>query len=408
MMLTNEITNLLDKLYNLRGEDSVVLKEMEKERVAAEETKERTSNELVALQAKINELTKEESELANQGSKLMDALSGIDSAEFSFVLERLNIDFNPEELRNKLSAKLPETIDKVVNEAKKAESELVSVEEEMNTAITTIEELGIRKDAALSNQAKLNEYFELALNGNINITRDSITSLLQQFDFSEEEQREAAKIMMFPEDALYDYDAKINEAESSGKSISEVIAEARDYTKTLTGDLEISTPVMEETAPVIDTQVYEEYVREEVVEPKVQEYTEYQIVEPQPEEPVEVDPKEALKATMTDCGLDYLDFTNSDLDKIIANYTKEVLRNNVELAKKNNMDLDIFTDNIALLYDKELEDKINRLISVGKAPLDIYLNPNVLLKYDFAGLNNTINLLQLNGLDPRKVPLMAY
>lgn len=416
MMLTNEITNLLDKLYNLRGEDSVVLKEMEKERVAAEETKERTSNELVALQAKINELSKEESELANQGSKLMDALSGIDSAEFSFVLERLNIDFNPEELRNKLSAKLPETIDKVVNETKKAESELVSVEEEMNTAITTIEELGIRKDAALSNQAKLNEYFELALNGNINITRDSITSLLEQFDFSEEEQREAAKIMMFPEDALYDYDARIREAESSGKSISEVIAEARDYTKTLTDDLEISTPVIEERNPIeVNAPVYEEYVREEVVEPQVQEYTEYQTVEPvyqevepQPEEPVVVDPKEALKALMADCGLDYLDFTNSDLDQIIANYAEDVLRKNVELAKKNNMDLDIFTDNIALLYDKELEDKINRLISVGKAPLDIYLNPNVLLKYDFAGLNNTINLLQINGLDPRKVPLMAY
>ena len=380
MMLTTEITELLDKLYNLRGEDSVVLKEMEAERISAEETKERTSKEKVALQEKISGLLAEESELAEQGAKLMDALSGINSAEFSTVLERLNINFNPDELRAKLNEKLPETIDKVVNETKKAESELVDIEEEMNTAITTIEELGIRKDTALSNQAKLNEYFELALSGNINITRDAITSLLEQFNFSEAEQREAAKIMMFPEDALYEYDRKVNELESSGKSISEVIAEARDYTKTLNEEnVEVKEKVVEET-----------------------------VVEPQIEQTAVATPKEELIALMTSCGLDYLDYTNSDLDKIIANYNADVLKRNVELIKNNNMDLDLFADNIALLYDAELSGKINRLIEVGKAPLDIYLNPNILVKYDLVGLNNAINLLQMNGLDPRKVPLMAY
>ena len=33
---------------------------------------------------------------------------------------------------------------------------------------------------------------------------------------------------------------------------------------------------------------------------------------------------------------------------------------------------------------------------------------NTLVKYDLNGLNNTINLLQISGLDPKKVPLMAY
>ena len=381
MNLTKEITDILDKLYNLRGEDSIVLKAMDKEKEEAEKTKERTSSEKIILQDKISELLAEESELAEQGAKLMDALSGINSNEFSTVLERLNIDFNPDELRAKLNEKLPETIDKVVSETKKAESELVCVEDEMNAAITTIEELGIRKDTALSNQAKLNEYFELALSGNINITRDSITSLLEQFDFSEEEQREAAKIMMFPEDALYEYDAKINELENSGKSISEVIAEARDYTKAMAEENE---EISISNESVIATE-----------EPVIV------------NEPVVTD-KEKLINIMNDCGLDHLDYTNSDLENILANYNEQLLRNNVELAKANNMDLDIFADNISLLYDDEFIDKINRLMSVGKAPLDIYLNPNILLKYDLAGLNNAINLLQINGLDPRKVPLMAY
>ena len=159
-MLTSEIKNLLDKLYNLRGEDSVILSKMEKEKAL--------------LQDKIEKLTREEATLAEEGEKLKKALSNIKTEDFNTVLEKLNIDFNPDKISQKVSENLPVTIEKVGNEAKKAKEELVSVEEEMNKAVTTIEELGIRKNEALANQKRLNEYFELALNGSINITRDSI------------------------------------------------------------------------------------------------------------------------------------------------------------------------------------------------------------------------------------------
>ena len=215
--LTPEVNALLDKLYNLRGEDSVILVEMEKQKKKAEETKERTTNQKKDLQTKISELEKLHEELDEQGEKLKEVLSGINRDEYKTVLDRLRIDFNPKALVDKLEVSLPKTIETVKDDTKKAEDELVKVEEEMNNAITTIEELGIRKDAALSNQDKLNEYFELALSGRINITRDSITSLLEQFNFSEDMQREAAKILMFPEDALYEYEEKIKAKDKSGK-----------------------------------------------------------------------------------------------------------------------------------------------------------------------------------------------
>ena len=154
-------------------------------------------------------------------------MQGIRREDYATVLDRLRIDFDPKNLLEKLEKNLPRTIDNVERDTKKAEDELVKVEEEMNTAITTIEELGIRKDTALANQAKLNEYFELALEGHINITRDSITDLLEEFGFNEEEQRETAKILMFPEDALFAYDAKVKAKDKSGKSISEVLQEAK-------------------------------------------------------------------------------------------------------------------------------------------------------------------------------------
>lgn len=357
-MLTAEITKLLDKLYNLRGEDSVILSKMEKEKAKAEETKERTASEKTTLQEKIENLTEEERILAEEGEKLVSTLSRIKTEDFKIVLEKLKVDFNPDKLSEDVNRLLPQTIDKVKDDIEGAKKELVAVEAEMNTAIATIEELVIRKDEALSNQSRLNEYFELALNGNINITRDSITSLLEKFDFTEDEQREAAKIMMFPEDALYDYEKKIKNIEQPGKSISEVFAEAKEN-----------------------------------VEEK---------------EEIKLSPKEEMIELLKELGFDYLDFTSNDLDKILTNYTKDTVRKNVEFANSKNIKLDLFVDNVSLLYDKELEEKISKLIEVGKDTFDIYLNPNILIKYDANGLINIIDKLRNSGLDPKKVPLIAY
>lgn len=363
-MLTAEITKLLDKLYNLRGEDSVILSKMDSERAKAEETKERTTSEKTTLQDKITNLTEEERVLAEEGEKLVATLSRIKTDDFKIVLEKLNVDFNPDKLSEDVNRLLPKTIEKVQEEKKSAEDGLIKVEAEMNTAIATIEELAIRKDEALSNQARLNEYFDLALNGNINITRDSITSLLEKFDFTEDERREAAKIMMFPEDALYDYENKLKNIEQPGKSISEVFAEAK----------------------------------ENFDEEETDEGTEI----------VTLSPREVLINLLTEVGFDYLDFTSNDIDKVLSNYNETDLRRNVEFAKSKDLKLDLFVDNVELLYDKELESKVSKLIEIGKEPFDIYLNPNILVKYNKETLEDTIDRLKSSGLDPKKVPLIAY
>lgn len=378
-ILSPEVTRLLDKLYNLRGSDSVIFKEMESAHKKAEETKERTTAEKATLQEKIAGLEADSRNLSEQGKKLIEVLKGIDKNAYATVIDRLHINFDPEALVEKLDSSLPETIEKVNSDIESSKEELVKVEEEMNSAITTIEEIGIRKDAAVANQEKLNEYFDLALAGNINITRDSITSLLEQFDLTEEETREAAKILMFPEDALYDYDARLRESEK--KSISEVMQEAKN---------------------------------QEVIEPKVEEAPK---IEPVSVEPVKVEaPKveehkfdrEDLIDLFNEIGLDYLDYTTSDLDQVLEHFNEKVIRRNVNIFKENDLSLDIFVDHINLLYDKELEAKMDRLLRIGKSALDIYLNPTVLTKYDYKNLDKAIILLQDSGLDPKKVPLMAY
>lgn len=386
-ILSPEVTRLLDKLYNLRGSDSVVFKEMESAHQKAEETKERTTAEKAALQEKIAGLEADSKNLSEQGKKLIEVLKGIDKKSFETVIDRLHINFDPEALVERLDSSLPETIESVNDDIKSSKEELVKVEEEMNSAITTIEEIGIRRDTAVANQEKLNEYFELALAGNINITRDSITSLLEQFDLSEEETREAAKILMFPEDALYDYDAKIKESEK--KSISEVMQEARNQEENAQKVEEI---VIKEEPAKEEVNVQEPVEVKEVVEPVVQKKFD----------------REDLIDLFNDIGLDYLDYTTGDLDQILEHFNEKVIRRNINIFKENDLSLDIFADHINLIYDRELEAKVDRLLRIGKSALDIYLNPTVLTKYDYKGLDKAILLLQNSGLDPKKVPLMAY
>ena len=416
--LSLETTKLLDKMYNLRGKDSVLV-EMDKQKDKAEKTLERTTEEKSNLQDKIAKLETQHEELENQGEKLKEVLSGIDRNEFAVVLDSLKINFDPEELMEKVKENLPKTIDKVSNEQNTCEKELVAVEEEMNNAITTIQELGIRKDAAMANQDKLNEYFDLALKGKINITRDSITNLLEQFDFSEEEQREAAKILMFPEDALYIYDSKINNVDVQGKSISEVISEAKDAIIEDEKQEEINNleePVIEETKDIEPKENDIDFKLEEKTKPVEEDaiFNPFVIEDIPVNEDVEIkednifNSNESLEDYLTSLGFNYLEFSSQDLDELKDNFDKETMKKNVELIKDKNIDLDIFTDHVSLLYDKELTEKIQILLNIGKEPIDIYLNPSILVKYSTERLNNAIALLTSNGMDPKNVPLMAY
>ena len=356
-MLSTETKGLLDKLYNLRSEDSSVLVGIENSKKEAEETLAKTSQQKQELQEKIAVLTNEEEIIQEQSSRLLEVLSVINENDFPLILDKLNLSFHPREMEAKVNSSLPDLINKTANETNRAQEELINVEEIMNDAATKIEELAIRKDTAIANQQKLNEYFDLALNGNLNITRESISSLLEQFNFTDEEQKEAAKLLMFPEDALYDYDQETK----GGKTMSDVFAEAKGFKEIKAED---------ETLPE--------------------------------------KPKSDLIDLMKKCGIDYLDYSTADLEKINENVDEEVIKSNINYIKQNNIALDIFSDNVELLYDEELIKKIQRLFELGKSSIDVYLNPSVLKKYSYEKLEEVVSEFEKNGLDPKMVPLMAY
>ena len=385
--MTLNTESLLDRLYNLRGSDSDILKEMDRQKAKAEETKSRTTEEKGKLQTDISDMKKLKEELQDQGEKFKETLQGIHKEDYETVLSRLRIDFDPQSILDKLERNLPKTIDTVERDTKKAEDELVKVEDEMNEAITTIEELGIRRDAAIANQEKLNEYFDLALSGHINITRDSITSLLEEFGFNEEEQRETAKILMFPEDALLKYNERVEAKEKSGKSISEVIQEAK---------------TMVEEEPATEEKVQESELHEVTIEEP-----EESVVEEEPVVEVPDVTEEALEVLKEE-GIDYLDFTSDEVNDLLEHFDRNVVVGNIRYLNSKGIANDVFVNHMSLMYDAELRDKVELILSLGKEPMDIYLNPNILVKYNLAELNEAIERVKGTGIDPKELPLMVY
>ena len=82
--------------------------------------------------------------------------------------------------------------------------------------------------------------------------------------------------------------------------------------------------------------------------------------------------------------------------------------NNIEYLNKIGLNKDLLIDNIEFFNDSELKSKKEILLEIGKTPFDIYLNPNILNKYNLNELTKVINELKESGLDPKKVPLMAF
>ena len=394
---------ILDRLYNLKGEDSVILTDIAKSMLEAEDIKNTKEKEKKDLEQKITSLTDDINILEQQGGQLKNILKNIDESDFSVLIEKLQLDFNPDILNKKINETLPGTIATVVEEKRQAEEQLNNVKKTMENAITSIEELTLKKEEAVENQSKLNEFLKLALSGNNSLTREAIAGLLEKLNFSKEDQREAAKILMFPEDGLFEYEQALEDGKTSGKSISDIFHEAKEN---FDQNEENITPKTPDSTIKIDIPKNNYYSTPEFIESI---FTPIEVVEPEQTNEIEDEiNKEDVKKLLKECGFNNNSFSSQAITKIMDNFDSKLISENVEYVDKIGINKELFLENTELLYDKELIAKIDTFIGIGKVPIDIYLNPAILKKYTLEELTNNIDSLKSNGLDPGKVPLMAF
>lgn len=483
---------LLDKIYNLKSEDSILLVKMEEDRIKAEEIKKSSSEKKSDLILKIDKLNDDEVLLVKEGKLLKQAIKTMEKSEFIKVFEMLEIDFDPANLGGQVEFGMPLTLAELKDEITSANDELEAVVKKMNDAITKIDELAIRRESALTDQIKLNEFVELSLAGNSNITRDSLASLLDRFELSIDEQKECAKILMFPEDGLYEYNKK--NQRKAGISITEVLVDAKNskknetlkeiknendikkeekvikseifepviklddskmnFTEELFKDVELNDDKIEidnsdifsnievdeyEDLPALETNDFVVFddnsevinsieIKEDTFEPIVLNTKTEEIVMPEPQiaEPVKFEPitipdfssvsneivndkkNVDIEKILSENGILVHKLSDKDLSFVKENFNLSVFENNIKIVEELGLNKDLFMENIELIVDAELEKKLSVLIGIGKVPFDIYLNPNILVKYNISELENSIEQLKGSGLDPKKVPLMAF
>ena len=215
---------------------------------------------------------------------------------------------------------------------------------------------------------------------------------------------------MFPEDALYEYDASFKSgSQTSGKTITEVLMEAKKESKPevkeeIVEKEEVKDENLEQALEepsslenIFESVINEnnvpeiEDVKEEVIEPIVEPTEEVKpLFSENNEDSVEFEEvkedKDTLKELLTSLEIN---LSNENIEKLRSDYNEELITKNIEILKNHNIDLSVLNENVEILNDTELNEKLEKLISVGKESRDISLMPSVLVKYDLKGLNNT-------------------
>lgn len=268
MAISQRIERVLDKLYNLKGEYNFVIAEIEKnirnaEAAITTATEEQNSNEMRKSDV-IGKLTV----FNNQKDAFLSAFSELDDETFS-ALRDIGIDANFGTMVNLVNEKSPEFCEELDKEIENYENLIEEAKDTVTKNACLVAELEDSKRTEEDKRSKLVSLLEQSLSTE-EIEREALSTsyvkkILTAFDlFTDEEIVSLAKLIMFPEDGLMEY----NEAYTDEK--------AREF---LTDETEPEEVVEEETeSPVIEepeaevepeeTTEIEEEIAPEVTEPE--------------------------------------------------------------------------------------------------------------------------------------------
>ena len=172
--LTQKIEILLDRLYNLKGEDNILLKEIVSK---IEETQKRIE---------ISESNRESSELnrincegtlelfLTQKKSFEEAFEGLDNDTFA-ALRDVNVNLEIGTLLDILKERSPKYCEDLSNEIEKYQQEIDDAVIEKNELISILVGLENKKSKAEEDKEQLNSLLEQSLSTN-DIERDSLTA----------------------------------------------------------------------------------------------------------------------------------------------------------------------------------------------------------------------------------------
>lgn len=265
--LTNKTIRLLDRLFNLQGEGNVILADINKR---IEETN--SSIEETSANQRDNEVKKLDCEgklsvFKNQKEVFESAFEGLDDETFA-ALRDIDVNIEIGTMLTQIAEKSPAYIDSLNSQVESYQLEIernIASKEELETILS---ELKSDKTKSEEDRDKLVSLLEQSLSTD-DLERESLTTsyvkkILSLFGvFSDEEVKELAKLIIFPDEGLYEYRESYEERRANG--LIDLEAEEPDFENNFETDgLEAEIIPQEEVAAseaVKDTSVILESTR---------------------------------------------------------------------------------------------------------------------------------------------------
>lgn len=218
--ITQKTMELLDKLFNLKSDDNVILEE-----INGKIEKTRESIEAATKEQRENEVKKVDAEgklsvFKNQQEAFQSAFEGLDDETFA-ALRDIGVVIEIGTMLKDIDEKAPEYI----SELKRTISSYQDSIDENSRAKKDLEDTlaGLEDDKAKSEEDrnKLISLLEQSLSTD-ELERESLTTsyvkkILALFDiFTEDEIKELSKLIIFPDEGLYEYQDSYEERKANG------------------------------------------------------------------------------------------------------------------------------------------------------------------------------------------------
>ncbi len=274
--LTQEQINLLDRLYNLKGEDNILISEIDEQ---INDTKGQIQSSEEAKVSNSVKKTEKEGQLTiflNQKQAFESAFQGFDNETFS-ALREIDVNLELGTMLTTIAERSPRYCEELRITIEELEEAIKAGEKEIQDLNERFAGYQNERSKAVDARNQLISLLEQSLSAN-DIERDSLTAsfvkkILTIFGiFNDEEINKLTKLIMFPDEGLYDYDREYEERLANGL-VGKVDEVKTEETTAVYEQATIEEPSVVEEPVVAEIEEQEEIITPVVVDDTEEEFT---------------------------------------------------------------------------------------------------------------------------------------
>ena len=197
--------SILKKIENLLKPESTILVDLHKKIDDNTNTALKKEKSISTKNQKITNIKSEIDALNKEKDILLEAFNSLKDTDLKLITSVLKLNVDVDKDLNKLTNQLPLQIEIRNNDINDLESAIKEDEEKLISANNNVNIYQEKLDKALEDQKVLSDLIKEASSGSCIRTRNEVTEILKNLDFSKDEAYVAAKLIMFPEDELMPY-----------------------------------------------------------------------------------------------------------------------------------------------------------------------------------------------------------